>query len=226
MRLLLFDIDGTLLRVTGGGRRAVADAISTVTNRTACMDGVSFSGRTDPDIFRTLLRKNGVSQPDEWIDEAIQHYVDAALETIQPRNVEPLPGVHSLLSRLAQRSDVFLGLVTGNVEAIAYHKLRSAGLAEHFSVGAFGSDHENRNKLPAIATRRASVEAGRSFSLSQVVIIGDTRHDIHCAQAAGARVAAVCTGRTARSDLHSHTPDLLLESLNDTDDIEQQILAI
>lgn len=226
MRLLLFDIDGTLLRVTGGGRRAVGEAISNVTEQTACIDGVSFSGRTDPEIFRALLRKNGVSHPDERIGEAIQHYVDAARETIHASNVKPLPGTRSLLSRLARRSDVFLGLVTGNVEPIAYHKLRHAGFAKHFSVGAFGSDHENRNKLPALAARRASVEARWSFPLSKVVVIGDTRHDIECARAAGTRVAAVCTGRAARSELELHAPDLLLESLTGPDYVENQILAI
>ena len=215
MTLLLFDIDGTLLRVTGGVDRAVAHAVSSVTGQPVSTEGVSFSGRTDPEIFRDVLRASGVADPEPVLDDVIAAYVEAAQQTIRPADVELLPGIPALLSALSDRPDVFLGLLTGNVEPIAYHKLRGAGLPEFFSVGAFGSDDAERAALPPIAVQRASARAGRSFSLPDTVIIGDTHHDIHCARAAGSRSVAVCTGRYGRADLEPQAPDLLFDNLRD-----------
>ena len=227
MKLLLFDIDGTLLRVTGGVNSAVSHAINTVTGHTVSTDGVTFAGRTDPAIFSDVLRVSGVADPDAVLDDVIQTYAERARQTIAPSDVELLPGVPALLAALARRDDVCLGLVTGNVESIAYHKLQSGGLADHFGAGgAFGSDHEDRNELPPMAVRRASAHAGHSFSANQTVVIGDTEHDIHCARAAGTRVAAVCTGGHPRDSLQAHTPDLLFDTLQHTDAIVDQLLAV
>lgn len=226
MTLLLFDIDGTLLRVNGGVHRAVAHAVETVTGAPLSTDGVSFSGRTDLEIFRDVLEKSGVSNPDALLDDVIARYTDVAQDTIQSGHVEVLPGVSALLSQLASRDDVFLGLVTGNVEPIAYHKLRRANLAEYFPVGAFGSDHADRAELPPIALRRASQHVGQPFSADRTIIVGDTRHDIRCAQASGIRSMAVCTGQFSRSELASHSPDYLFESLTDTTGFTKRVLEI
>jgi phosphoglycolate phosphatase-like HAD superfamily hydrolase len=226
MTLLLFDIDGTLLRVNGGVHRAVTHAVENVTGKPLSTDGVSFSGRTDLEIFRDVLVKSGVSHPDDLLNDVIAHYADVAQDTIQPDHVETLPGVPPLLSQLGSRNDVFLGLVTGNVEAIAYHKLRRAGLADYFPVGAFGSDHADRSELPPIALRRAADHVGQPVSADRTVIIGDTRHDIHCAHAAGIRSVAVCTGRFSRTELAVHTPDVLLNNLSDASRFIEQVLEI
>lgn len=226
MRLLLFDVDGTLLQATGGVHQAVVHAVSRVTGLTASINGINFSGRTDPAIFRDLLRVNGMLTPEDRLDDVLRLYVETAQKTIQSDHVEPLPGVLPLLSVLTNRNDVFLGLVTGNVEPIAYHKLRNAGLANYFSVGAFGSDHENRNELPAIAAQRASIRAQHSFSMKQTVVVGDTPHDIRSARTAGARAVAVSTGHPSKMDLSRHHPDILLETLDDTNAVLEQILAI
>jgi phosphoglycolate phosphatase-like HAD superfamily hydrolase len=224
MRLLLFDIDGTLLQVNGGVHQAIIDAVSTVTDRTVSTDGISFSGRTDPNIFRDVLHANGVPEPNAVLETVLTHYVDAAQDSIRPDHVEPLPGVDALLSSLAERTDVVLGLVTGNVEPIAYHKLRGAGLATYFSVGAFGSDHADRTALPRLAARRAAAHTGHSFPPTRTVIIGDTRHDIRTARATGARAVAVCTGRFDRSELSPHTPDFLFKNLQEPEAFVEQIL--
>lgn len=224
MTLLLFDVDGTLLQVNGGARRAVVRAVSAVTDQPVSVDGVSFSGRTDPNIFRDVLRANGIADPDAVLDTVLDHYVEAAQETIRPDHVTPLPGVNTLLSILADRTDVLLGLVTGNVEAVAYHKLRKADLAEYFAVGAFGSDHADRTALPRLAARRAAAHAGRSFPPARTVVIGDTRHDIRTARATGAQAVSVCTGRVARRDLSAQTPDLLFEDFQDPEEFVAQIL--
>jgi len=213
MHLLLFDIDGTLVRVNGTGRTAVMQALSSVTDRPISTDDVPFSGRTDPAIFEAVLEKNGVSQAEATVDEAIAAYVEAMQSALTPEDVEVLPGVESLLSGLADRSDVHLGLVTGNVEPIAYKKLSVHGLDRHFSIGAFGSDHADRNRLPDLATRRAAQHTGHAFqSAEHAIVVGDTPHDIECARATGALAVAVCTGRYERDELLRHDPDLVLDT--------------
>ncbi len=226
MRVLLFDVDGTLLTVHSGSRTAVEHAVTTVTGQTISTEGISFSGRTDPDIFRAVLTQNGVPPTDSLLATITREYLRTARRTIKPKNVEPLPGVPGLLSLLANRKEVVLALVTGNVEAIAVHKLKSAGLASYFSVGGYGSDHVNRAKLPQVAVRRASTMVGQAVSIKDAVVIGDTERDIKCARTSGASSVAVCTGRYTSSDLIPHRPDLLLEDLTPPNEIAKQILSI
>jgi phosphoglycolate phosphatase-like HAD superfamily hydrolase len=115
-------------------------------------------------------------------------------------------------------------LVTGNVEPIAYEKLDAQGLADYFPVGAFGSDHAERNRLPALATRRARKHAGHAFRPDRhTVIVGDTPHDIECARAAGAQAVAVSTGRYSRDELSQHDPDMLFDTLPEPSTFLQQI---
>ena len=214
MTLLLFDIDGTLVQVNGTSRTAIAHALSSLTDRPISTDRVSFSGRTDPAIFESVLSRNGLSATDAVLTEIIEGYVEAMRDALTPADVEVLPGVRPLLSRLDEDPAVQLGLVTGNVEPIAYEKLSAHGLADYFPVGAFGSDHADRNQLPDIAIRRAADHTGHTFHApDRAVIIGDTVHDIECARAAGARAVAVCTGRYDRDELSRHDPDLLLDTL-------------
>jgi len=226
MTPLLLDIDGTLLRVTGGIRPAVAHAVSTVTGQSLSTEGVSFSGRTDPNIFRDVLLASGVTTPDAVLGDVLAAYVDEAHETIRPANVQVLPGVQSFLTALSDRDDVLLGLVTGNVEPIAYHKLRSAGLAAPFAVGAFGSDHGDRAALPALAIRRLEARTGHALPLESAIVVGDTRRDIACARAAGSRVVAVCTGHYGRDALQPHRPDLLFDDFRDHESCIERILNL
>lgn len=224
MTLLLFDIDGTLVRVTGAGREAITNALSALADRPISTENVPFSGRTDPDIFKDVLDQNDLPTTDAAIDEAIEAYVDTLQSTLTAANVKLLPGVRPLLQHLHTHSDVQLGLVTGNVEPIAYKKLSVHGLADYFPVGAFGSDHADRNALPALATQRAASHAGPSFTADvQTVVIGDTPHDIECAQTAGARAMAVCTGRYERTELSRRTPDFLHDTLPSPDSFLQGI---
>jgi len=226
MTPLLFDVDGTLVRVTGGVNEAAAHAVTTVTGQALSTDGVTFSGRTDPNIFRDVLRASGVADPDAVLEDVLAVYAEAARATIRPADVEVLPGVRSLLAALSERDDVVLGLLTGNVEPVAYHKLRSADLAGPFAVGAFGSDHADRAALPALAIQRLADRAGSPLSAERAIVIGDTQKDIACARAAGSRVAVVCTGRYGRTDLHSHDPDLLFDDLRDHRACIEQILTL
>lgn len=226
MRLLLFDIDGTLLHVQQGARTAVRRAVEEVTEQSVSLDGISFSGRTDPAIFQDVLTANGLPDSSALLSDVLSAYTQTARLTIESANVTSLPGAASLVSLFANLTDVFLGLVTGNIESIAFHKLNAVGLADDFSIGGFGSDHANRSKLPALAIDRASTFVGHSFSAENTVVIGDTSHDIACAHATGARSVAVCTGRYNSRDLRTHNPDLLLADLKDVRGIAEQLLAI
>lgn len=226
MRLILFDIDGTLLHVDEGSRTAVIKSIEHVTGQVASLKNISFSGRTDPDIFRDVLDRNGLPSTDNVLANVLNAYTEIAQSAIQAPNVRSLPGAASVLSLLSNRSDIFLGLVTGNVEPIAFHKLKAAGFDGYFSVGGFGSDHANRSKLPALAIRRATEYAGHPFSAEHTVIIGDTGHDVACAKDSGTRSVAVCTGRADSVDLTRHNPDLLLENLQEPDGVIERLLAV
>lgn len=226
MTLFLFDIDGTLVRVHGRGREAVSEALSSLADQPVSLDGVSFSGRTDPEIIEAVLTHNGLPTTASMIEDVIATYVDTMQGLLGPADVEVLPGVADLLATLEAHPDVQLGLVTGNVEPIAYEKLAVHGLDEYFPFGAFGSDHAERNRLPDIATQRAVDHTGRSFQpADHAVIVGDTAHDIECARAAGARAVAVCTGRYGREELSRHAPDLLLDSLPKPSAFLQQTLG-
>jgi phosphoglycolate phosphatase-like HAD superfamily hydrolase len=226
MRLLLLDIDGTLVRVHGAGTAAIETAVAAATGRPASTDGVSFSGRTDPNILRDVIRANDLVPEPDLVEEVTARYTEAAQEAILEENVERLPGTARFLSLLAERDDVYLALVTGNVEPVAYQKLRAAGFDQHFSVGAFGSDHATRSKLPRLAMRRATEHTGYAFSMEDTIVIGDTGRDVECAREAGALAAAVATGHPSSSDLAAFNPDLLLDSFEPPELTIQRILGI
>lgn len=214
MTLLLFDIDGTLVQLDGTGRAAITEALSTVNGQPISTEAVSFSGRTDPDIFEAILAENDLPTTDAAVESAIAAYVDTMRSRLSQDSVKILPGVPELLANLDHHPDIHLGLVTGNVEPIAHEKLSVHGFDEYFPVGAFGSDHADRNRLPPLATQRAAEHAGGSrFPPERVVVIGDTVHDIECARAAGARTVAVCTGRYSRTELSRHAPDFVFDTL-------------
>lgn len=218
-RLILFDIDGTLLSAHGAGRRAVHDALVEVFGTTGPIGGYSFGGRTDPQIARELLEAAGWARGD--VEARFPAFWEAYLANLAreiPRaGVRVLPGVPALLERIeAAPPPAVLGLLTGNLEQGARLKLDAAGIGfGRFRVGAYGSDHADRPELPAIAARRARDLTGLDFRGKEIVIIGDTPFDIQCGEALGVRTIAVATGSHPASDLASHGPDYLFEDLSD-----------
>jgi phosphoglycolate phosphatase-like HAD superfamily hydrolase len=206
--LLLFDIDGTLLlRAADAHAAALHEALRVVHGVTEPVrPGMEVAGRTDADIARTLLVHAGVSA--ERIDALADDVRIAACEAYgrlcpDDLSAHVAPGMAALLERLAAREDTVLALVTGNYEPIARMKLRAAGIGAFFARGhgGFGSDHEDRAMLPAIARRRAgSAAAGDDddepapWPRTHTAVIGDTPRDIACARADGVRVAAIATG--------------------------------
>lgn len=224
MKLLLFDIDGTILRANGTGRVAIENALSELCQQPISTDAVMFSGKTDPQIMREILEANDLDPTPSLVDEALAVYEAVATEGVSPSDITLLPGVADLLERLDQRDDVTLGLLTGNIRPMAYQKLDAVKQGRYFPFGAFGSDHAERSQLPAIALERAHEHASHAFSGRDVAIIGDTPNDIQCGEGIGAFSVGVCTGHYDRSDLAPHEPNALLENLQSTEAFVQQVV--
>jgi phosphoglycolate phosphatase len=229
VRLALFDIDGTLLWSDGAGRRAFGAALAEVFGDLDPGD-FRFDGKTDRQIGRELLRMAG--HADERIDAGmaalLARYLDGLHAELARGGRRPrlLPGVRKLLDALEARDDVIIGLLTGNIVQGALLKLRAVGLdPARFRVGAFGSDHEHRPELPAVAQRRARERLGLEIPARRVIVIGDTPADIECAHAAGARAIAVATGRYSVEELRAHRPAAVFRDLSDTDAVMEGILA-
>ncbi|MAE71271.1 MAG: hypothetical protein CME06_12495 [Gemmatimonadetes bacterium] len=217
-RLLLFDIDGTLLHSHGVGTRSMLDAIAEVCGTEIDLNGYSMGGRTDPQIFRELLERSGggdVGQED--LDRLAARYLELLEEKLRERVPVPKPGVLELLERLAGEGAAHVGLVTGNFEKGAALKLARMGIDHYFAVGAYGSDHADRDRLPAIAMERAAEHFGVRHAPERVTVIGDTPSDVRCARAAGVRALAVATGGYDSAALTEHRPDHLLEDLGDVE---------
>jgi phosphoglycolate phosphatase len=228
MKLLLFDIDGTLLRANTSGRRAIEDALSKLCGCQISTEAVGFSGKTDPQIMHDILRINGLD-PDAsptLVEDALDAYEEVALHTLQPEDVEILPGVSYLLDHLRGASHIQLALLTGNIESMAFRKLEAVQLDGYFSFGAFGSDHADRNELPAVALDRARHHTGHPFGGADTVIIGDTARDIACSRVIGAIAVGVCTGHYSRADLEPHNPDVLLDDLSNPSDFLRHVPAM
>ena len=219
-RLILFDIDGTLLHTNGAARRAFERGLLEVYGTAGPIDTHRFDGKTDPQIARELLSLAGL--PHEQIDASLDRLYRAYLASMTAEVARPgyaplvYPGVREVLDVLQSRADVLVGLLTGNIADGASLKLRAAGLHEYFEFGAFGSDSEDRGELPAIAVTRARERTGIDFRGKDVVVIGDTPSDIRCGQSLGVFALGVCTGRHSREELLAEGADHVLDDLSDT----------
>lgn len=211
----LFDIDGTLLASGGAGKHAMYQALVTEFGVAELDDGVPFAGRTDRAIARDLFARHQVADTDaNWI-RFVRAYLDHLPSSLASRDGRVLPGVAELLGILAARSDVSLGLLTGNMRDGASAKLRFFQIESYFPYGGFGDVHLDRSDVAREVMTAVSSQVAPSTTPDRVWVIGDTPLDISCARAVGARVLAVCTGLHARHDLLPGEPDLLLEDLTD-----------
>jgi phosphoglycolate phosphatase len=228
MRLVLFDIDGTLLNSEGLGRASMQRALAEVFGSPG-NPSYRYDGKTDKQIVRDVMRLEGHS--DEHIDSRMETLILLYLEGLRTGaksgkfNVRPLEGVVELLDALDARKDVVLGLLTGNVEPGARVKLTAAGInPDRFRVNAFGSDHEHRPQLPAIAQRRAGEILGLDIAGERVIVIGDTPADIECGRSLGARAIGVASGHYTVEQLEAHGPYAVFPSLANTAKLLETIL--
>jgi phosphoglycolate phosphatase-like HAD superfamily hydrolase len=228
VKLVLFDIDGTLLRSEGLGRASMRSALAEVFGA-AGDETYRYDGKTDKQIVRELMRLEGHSDDaiDERMERLIARYVGGLDERIAAGNyaVRMLPGVPELLDELEQQDGIALGLLTGNVAEGARRKLAAAGLGfDRFRVNAFGSDEEHRPNLPAVAQQRASETLGIELERGAMIVVGDTPADIACGRALGAKAIGVATGHYSVDDLREHQPYAVFADLSDTAAVLKVIL--
>lgn len=202
MWLILFDIDGTLLRCGPQIREFFASSLSAIFGRTGDLDNYAFAGRTDDGIVFDLMTASGLSEERVvgLLPRFRDHYLARLERDLDYRLMELLPGVEEVLERLFVRQDVLLGLLTGNWEAGARSKLSRFGLNRYFGFGAFGDGHRSRNELPPVALSQAR-ERASEVSRARTVIVGDSVLDVRCARAHGIYSLAVTTGFAPAHDL-------------------------
>ena len=215
MKLVLFDIDGTLLSCGPQVRPVFANALMEVFGTTGAIDAYDFTGRTDPGIVLDLVRGAGV--PDAVAREGLPRlrelYTGRLEQSLDRAGMRLLPGVVEILERLSGREDVVLALLTGNWEPGAKAKLSRFGLNGYFPFGAFGCDGIERSDLPPVALDRAERATGRRFHPEEVLIVGDSIHDVSCAHAHGIPCLAVETGRTPGETLRAAGADWVIADL-------------
>ncbi len=218
-RLLLFDVDGTLISTGGVGRAALERVFDTrpggPSELKSALDGVNLAGMTDRAIVRAGLNRLHVDPSERAIDELLERYLIELSRVIDERgSVRLQPGIAALLDRLALQPSVGLGLGTGNVEAGARIKLTAAGIFHRFPFGGFGSDAEERADLLRIAAQRGARHCGVAVEDCVIWVIGDTPRDIEAARSIGARSLAVATGPYSIADLESHVPTHVVPTLS------------
>ncbi len=216
-KLLLWDIDGTLIRAGTAGERAIERAWQQTTGIEVDLAQIDYTGRTDRFIGHQLFEYCQIPVDNEVLHRFIETYLTYLQEEILlATNGFRLPGIVDLLETIVQRADICQALLTGNMARGAEIKLSHYQLWHFFEFGAYADDSHIRDELGPHALRRASEKYGCDFAPQRVFIIGDTPHDIRCARVIGARAIAVATGKYSLQQLQDHHPDLLLENLSDT----------
>jgi phosphoglycolate phosphatase-like HAD superfamily hydrolase len=212
-RLLLFDIDGTLIDSGRAGTRALDRAFDDLFNRGDAFRDIKMAGKTDSEIIREGLKALGISNSDGEVDEVVKRYILFLEEEIENPWRKVKPGVFEILNML-RNDGIPLGLLTGNLEAGARIKLRPFDLNEYFPTGAFGDDSEDRNELLPVALRRF-FEMGVSVKAEKCIVVGDTPRDVRCAKIHGAHCVAVTTGPYNEQELEEAGSDLVVTDLKD-----------
>lgn len=218
MRLLLFDIDGTIMDSGRAGTRALNAAFLKYFSVENAFDGIRMSGKTDTEIMREALVKHRIAT-DGNIPLLMDIYVESLKKEISiPNPARHLkPGVKEALQALSGRKNIALGLLTGNIEQGARLKLSAFGLNKYFPFGAFGSDSEDRNLLLPVAVRRFNALFNSSAEYADCVVIGDTPRDISCAKPYGAFAFCVATGSYTVQELKAAGADCVMPDLSDTE---------
>lgn len=221
-RLILWDIDGTLLTAGVAGRTVFDDAVTSVMGRDPGRHGVQMSGKTDPQIALEILATLSLSETDARdrlprVLRALEHYTENSLQRIRADG-RVLPGVEEVLEQLSEASEVLQTVLTGNLASNARVKLRAFGLDRwlDLEVGAYGSDHPDRTALVPVALAKVERRYGTELSAGDVWVVGETPLDLECARASGAHCLLVATGRFPLEKLEGLDADVLLPDLSDT----------
>jgi len=214
IRLVLFDIDGTLIASGGAGEKAFGRVCELEFGVPGGAAGLHFAGRTDPSIVRDFFTQRAIEPSTENFRRFFDRYVFHLDDLLGRLNGRVLPGVGACLEGLrALPQPPLIGLLTGNIRLGAQIKLGHYGLWDHFAMGAFGDDHEDRNQLAHVARERGSKRLGHALHGEEVLVIGDTPRDIECARAIDAKVLAVATGSYALEQLRAERPTWIAATL-------------
>ena len=218
-RLLLFDIDGTLISSAGAGVESLKLVLAKRFGIKDDLHDIEIAGMTDSGIVISILKKHKIPETHENVSAFLDSYVHFLSQELPRRQGTLLPGVLELLERLKTRPNLVLALLTGNVSRGAQLKLEHYGVWHFFEFGAFADDHHDRNELGGFARTRAKEKHGREFSPEETDVIGDTPRDIACGKAFGARTIAIATGTWSRADLAKHQPNFLFDDLSNVDEV-------
>ncbi len=214
-KLLLFDIDGTLLTSGGAGERALRRGFRERFGIDDDLTKVEIAGRTDSGIARRMLAAHDLPETPENLTAFFDGYLHFLAQELPASPGTLLPGIVALLEALKPRADIVLALLTGNLERGAELKLTHYGVWHYFEFGAYADDHHDRNELGHFARRRAQEKHGAEFPPEGIFVLGDTPHDVACARAIGARAIAIATGKFTRAELGVLAPDFLFDDLGD-----------
>ncbi len=215
MPIILWDIDGTLIRSGGAGKHAMEGALRDAFQLADIKDEVPYSGRTDSAISRDLLRVHGIDPTDANRRSLEKAYLARLPESLRSRGGTVLPGVLEVLRALKLDSNVVVGLLTGNIRAGAQTKLGHFGLWDFFTCGGFGDEQFERDEVARFALREVCTHTARDVDPADIWVIGDTPHDVKCARAIGTKAIAVATGWHPVAELESCKPDLCFADLSD-----------
>jgi phosphoglycolate phosphatase-like HAD superfamily hydrolase len=215
IRLVLFDVDGTLVHTGGAGVAAFAKALASEFGVPNGTELLKFGGRTDYSLVRELFSHTQIEPSARNFERFFAAYLGWLEKLMAECRGGACPGVAEFCRVLAARPEPpLVGLLTGNIRRGAQIKLQRFQMWEQFSFGAFSDDHEDRNQIAAIALQRGSERLGRPVRGEEALVIGDTPLDIRCARAIGAKMLAVATGRCSVPELEEHKPDWAVEDLS------------
>jgi phosphoglycolate phosphatase-like HAD superfamily hydrolase len=217
MKLILFDIDGTLVNTGAAGSDAMRQVFAELSGIPDGFAGVEMAGKTDSAILLEAFSNHRLDGQSMTVELFYERYIPQLRLALQEphRQRRLMPGLPHLLDALAEQQDVILGLLTGNFAMGAQLKLESFGLWHYFRLGAYGSDHHDRNALVPIAHQRVQALLGHTIPAQQTFVIGDTPRDIACAHAHDAQAIAVATGNYPVTELQRHQPEYCFEDLGD-----------
>lgn len=215
---VLFDIDGTLIRTGGAGVKAFARAGETAFGIPNGTRSIKFAGRTDVSLVREFFQLHHIEPTPEHFQRFLDCYV-FWLDHLLPQSCGGVcPGVLELIGHLRTRKNPpLIGLLTGNIRLGAEIKLRHYGLWESFETGGFADDHEDRNQIAHAAKKRACRHLNRSLRGEEIIVVGDTPHDVHCSRAIGAKIVGVATGGASLAEIQAAAPDWAVPDLRALD---------
>lgn len=216
-KLLLWDLDGTLVDADGAGRRAIIEALRKSFNFTASLKRLAFIGRTDRHIMDWVFKLADLPNTEENRKRLKDNYLRYLKAELPRGNSRLLPGAREVLETVHRRPEIIQGVLTGNIVDGARAKLEFHGISGYFPFGGYGDEHCERHAIGLEAMQRATEYSGHTFEPECVYVIGDTTHDIACGKAMGAKTIALSTGFVSAAKLRQLEPTALLAGLDDSD---------